>query len=539
MSTRQRIRKAMAVLPLLFSGTARAEPATPNLVFIIVDDQMRHQCNFFPEGRDRQGRPTNLSPNLDSLAERGVLLSGMHSCSPVCNPSRFSVLTGTYPSRAINRVMRNTLQNYGQTHVRQSAFIIPENDTLPKQLQQLGYFTGAIGKNHVIKAEDWVHIDYRKKVSDPGVQEQLLKNDEALRKAFLSAGFDFADRLYNTNANANGPGELSHHNMEWITEGALEFIDQAVAQERPFFLYFATTLPHTPLMGYRGNPLATPIGFLDEVPDIMPPRHTIDERLQAAGISERKGDILWLDDGLGALMDKLEETGVLENTVIVYFNDHGVEAGKTSLYQGGMLTFAIVDGPEGLIQGGRKTDALCSSVDIPYTLLSMVGGDSATMKQDAVDLSPLLDGSTTSVRDFVYGELGATRAIRTEEWKYIAFREPRHMTEMSLERRKEILERYNRHRQSVGREVWDVDPMSPFPHMSFIPGGDDVEQRVMARHPHYFDPDQLYHLGNDPDEQVNLAELPEYSEVLDRMQGKLRQVLYTLPGPFAELKPSE
>ena len=527
--------KFLLALLSVFVGTGRAEKQPPNILFIVVDDQQRHQCNFFPEGLNK-GRPSNISPNIDRLVEEGVLLAGMHSCSPVCCPTRYSVLTGTYPSRARNKVMVNTAQEYNQTHIRQNAEILSDDDTLAKALKRAGYVTGAVGKNHVVACDEWEHIDYRKNVSDPGVLELLTKNSEALRRAFHAAGFDFADRLYNTNANANGPGELSHHNMEWIVEGAFNFLDQYAGGGKPFFLYFATTLPHTPLMGYRGNPLATPDGFLETLPDVMPPRHTIDERLQAAGISEKKGDILWLDDGIGAVLQKLEEKGVLDNTIIVYLNDHGVEAGKTSLYQGGMLTFSIVRGPDHLVQKGIKTDALCSTVDIPYTLLKIAGGDSDKMKTDAVDLSPLLSGAKTDVRDFVYGELGATRAVRTKDWKYIAFREPRPLTEMSLEQRQNILTKYNEYRLSVGRETWTADPMAPFPHMSFIPGGDDVEQRVMAKHSHYFDRDQLYNLKDDPNEQTNLAGNPEYQQTLKEMLDRLIPVLEALPGSFGDLK---
>lgn len=148
------MKKWMMLLAMLPGVWCKAEKRSPNFVFIIVDDQHRGQCNFFPEGRNAKGQPTTLSPNLDRLVSEGVLLTGMHSCSPVCCPTRYSCLTGTYPSRARNEVMLSTLKSYGQTHIRQNAEILADDATLPKALKQLGYVTGAVGKNHVVACDD-------------------------------------------------------------------------------------------------------------------------------------------------------------------------------------------------------------------------------------------------------------------------------------------------------------------------------------------------------------------------------------------------
>ena len=84
------------------------------------------------------------------------------------------------------------------------------------------------------------------------------------------------------------------------------------------------------------------MGYLDEAPNVLPARNTLSERLKEAGITERgKENVLWLDDAVGALLDKLEEHGILDNTIIFFFNDQGQHA-KGTLYQGGLLNPSII-----------------------------------------------------------------------------------------------------------------------------------------------------------------------------------------------------
>jgi len=85
------------------SGVARSTAETdkrPNILFIITDDQERAEFNFLSEGRDEQGDPRSLTPNIDRLATEGVVFLNQYVSSPVCTPSRYSVLTGTYASRS-------------------------------------------------------------------------------------------------------------------------------------------------------------------------------------------------------------------------------------------------------------------------------------------------------------------------------------------------------------------------------------------------------------------------------------------------------
>jgi arylsulfatase A-like enzyme len=326
--------RALVFTITLLVGLSATAKDKPNIIVFMVDDQHREQANYLPEG---QGK--NLTPNMDRLASEGIVLSELYSPSPVCVPSRFAALTGNYPSRATNQWMQDLFLMHGHTFVHQEPNVIPETPTIAKDLKKLGYVTGAVGKNHVIKAPGYVKLDARDSLDDPALL-QLWENQEAVRAAYHDAGFDYAGRFYHTNPRVIGPPEIQVHNLEWVSEGALEFIEEN--HEAPFFLYYAVTPPHAPANSWKEDPMATPLGILDQAPEGgMPPRDTILERLQAKGFSERQGDMLWLDDALGALLGKLEASGELDNTIIVYLSDHGVEGGKTTTYQGGLRTLAL------------------------------------------------------------------------------------------------------------------------------------------------------------------------------------------------------
>ena len=92
------------LLPLLMSNSVSRPTANagtrPNVLLIVTDDQWRAEFNFLAEGRDDQGNPRNLTPNIDRLATEGLVLLNQYVSSPVCTPSRFSVLTGNYASRS-------------------------------------------------------------------------------------------------------------------------------------------------------------------------------------------------------------------------------------------------------------------------------------------------------------------------------------------------------------------------------------------------------------------------------------------------------
>lgn len=485
--------------------------------------------NFLPQGRGK-----NLTPNLDRLVAEGTILMNQHVASPVCTPSRFNCLTGRYASRAQNNAFLERTASEEQSVVEWNSYIRPEDPIiLSKLLKEQGYHTGFVGKNHVIEAPELHPFpDYNASARDPENAAKLKANHEIVKAAVRRAGFDYAESLYHNNPTYLGLAEVAVQNLDWIAQAGLEFIEQA--QKNPFFLYFATTVPHAPAQperSWNADPRITAEGWIDTPPNVLPPRATIPERLKAAGIKkDKKANLLWLDDALGALISKLEECGQLDNTIILFFNDHGQDA-KGSLYQGGVLDPSVI-WKQGGFACGSVCNALVSNVDFAPTLLELSGGDPATIDFDGNSFETALSGVDQDAERALFFELGYARAVRKGRWKYLAIRYPEAAEKMTSEQREQALKAYNDDRRSRNQKVINEDPTKPFSHLMLVPGGGSAERPSLKKYPAYHAPDQLYDLENDPDEQNNLAAHPEYRQQLETMKTELKRHLDTLPGSF-------
>ncbi|WP_309381415.1 sulfatase family protein [Cerasicoccus frondis] len=525
---------ALAIIAVPESGAN--EPVLdkrPNFIFFITDDQFQEMMNFLPEGKGK-----NLTPATDALAAEGTILENLYVTSPVCTPSRFACLTGRYPSRSKSiPFTESTRKNEGQTIVEWNSFITKDDqDTLPWLLKKSGYSTGIVGKNHVIITSEMERPNWDDDPTDPEVVALLERNAERLRSACYQAGFDYAASLYNNNPDYNGIKALASHNQDWITQGGVDFIEKF--QGGPFFLWFATTIPHGPGSKQRSwgaDPRITPEGMLDEGLTVQPDRHSLSERLRIAGVSGwQKENLLWLDDSLAALVAKLDEIGELDNTVIIYFNDHGQEA-KGTLYQGGVHGEGFIWRDGGFPVGNEFSETI-SNVDFAPTILDMAGVDYDPGIFDGVSFYPALMAEEMQSHDSLYFELGYVRAVLKDGWKYIALRYPEKIQNMSIEERKHRLEEFNKTMRDMrGRDPLTEDPMAPFSHIQAIPGGGDAERTSTGKYPAFYDADQLYFLPDDPGEQVNLS--TSNPEKLAEMQALLTHYLNDLPGSFGELKP--
>ncbi len=506
------IKYTLLFVILIISNTKILAQTTkkPNIIFIVTDDQHRNQFNFLSEGIDSKGNKTNLSPNIDRLASEGVILDNSYVSSSVCTPSRYSILTGTYASRGSSK--SNIKKYEGQTNVSWNVHVNNGTHNIAKELKNNGYFTGGVGKNHTISVNTPHKVSTNADPKDPKIKKQLEENQESEIASYKESGFDFAASLYKGNLPTQYPKAVEDHNMEWIVDGALTFLTKASKTEKPFFLYFATTFAHGPdKLGtkHKGNPLATPIGFLDKPLNVMAPRNTIDTRIKEAGLTQEKGDVLWLDDGIGALLNKLETMGELNNTVIFFINDHGVENGKGSLYEGGIKTVSFVWNPN-YIKSGIRSKQLVSNIDMVPTALDLANVKPTTKyKIDGASMLPILKGKDLPIHTSLYFEMGATRAIIKDGYKYLSFKAPKRI--------KEKLERN-------GKKAT---------HICDKPGGRGSESPALKFYAkNYFDEDQLYNIEKDSLETQNLYNnFMEKNRILD-LKLELKKYIDDLPGTF-------
>ena len=155
---------------------------------------------------------------------------------------------------------------------------------------------------------------------------------------------------------------------------------------------------------------------------------------------------------------------------------------------------------------------------------------------DGQSFRPVLDGKKDHIHESLFFEMGYSRAVLKHGFKYLALRYPQHASQMPYEKRASILKEFNARQQERERPIYTRDPNTPFSHISLIPGGGDAEGVSTGKKAGYYDPDQLYALHKDGNEQVNLANNPEHAAKLKELKAELSTYLNSLPGGFAELK---
>ncbi|KRP29991.1 MAG: hypothetical protein ABS28_08410 [Cryomorphaceae bacterium BACL22 MAG-120619-bin32] len=497
--------------------------------------------NNTPEGKNAKGENLNLTPNIDKLINEGVWLDNMTVVSPVCTPSRFNCLTGNYASRAVNKEFTEfTEKNDGQTVIQWNSFIVPGKDkTMGSYFQDLGYKTGFVGKNHVVESLSQVGGDVKPDLkadpTNPVVKAGLEYRYKLLQEDVKKCGFDYADKLYHNNPNWLGIKALAYQNMDWVAEGGVDFIKKY--KNDPFLLYVATTLPHAPLddeHSWKSDRRITPKGILDEGPTVLPqpPVASLENRIKEAGFKDKNCEnILWLDDAVGALINQLKEEGVLDNTIIVFFNDHGQNS-KGTLYEGGINSQAFI-----WKKGGFKVGTICdvpiSNVDFLPTLLDLAGDLESLNKFDGYSFKNALEGKEYKGRTSMYHELGYARAIVKDGFKYYAVRYPEWGMEFDIEQRKDTLAGYTKFRESFGEHAISDNPAAPYGQLEMVPGGGGAEHAAFMNMPNFSDPDQLYDLINDPEEKHNLINDPKYAAKITELKTELKsKYIDKLPGKF-------
>jgi arylsulfatase A-like enzyme len=514
----------MRRLLIIFFLVVCAIAERPNILFIMSDDQWRREFNFLAEGQD-EGKSRNLTPTIDRLAHEGVILDRMYASSTVCTPSRYSVLTGEYPARSNGRGFLQDMAKYGnQPNPHFQAHIEPGKANIGSVLRAHGYLTGFAGKNHVLDDSELKGVKVDKKLRqadpfDPWTQATLARKQAIELQAVRNNGFDFAGSIYAGNVPGHMPIKMEAHNQDWITKAGLDFLALADKQDKPFYLHFCTTLNHGPGPAghkYTGDPRFTAAGVLEAPLTVQPTRASIAARLKAAGHAPKSdhADALWLDDGIAAILAKLEAMGELDNTVIFYFNDNGMQA-KGALYEGGALTPAFVWGPK--LKGSRRVTQLLANIDFAPTIYELCGIPSdAQPTMDGKSFLPLLRGDDVVIHDAIHLQIGSTRAVIKDGFKYLAWR-------------------IHPNREATF-DIPDSGKPAPLYHIASTRGGRGLEKKIPQRYPAYWNRDQLYDLTRDPDEQTNLADNPEYAPVLATLKNELRRQLADQPGTFAEFK---
>ena len=513
-SRRKFLSGAVAVLALpAVVRAARRTDKRPNIILFITDDQDKHSIGAYG------GK--SLTPNLDRMASEGMVFHRAYVSSTVCTPSRYSFLTGRYAGRSYGKRYEGECPPGMQGFPSFNVELEEDNMNVGAVLQKSGYVTGYVGKFHVgpdmKQADEYEKFGLRHVSADAPPDSEstaaFRHNEQWYREFLKRKGFSWARHIYWGNLQK----PFNHHNPEWTIEAALEFIDEN--KDRPFYLHYCTTLVHGPAKSWRNSmdhPRVSGEGMLDKPCNAMTDRKALLQKLEAKGLDPAEGHAgyAWVDESVGAILKKLDELGIADNTLIVFTSDHGSRM-KGSLYStDGVSVPWIMRWPEA-IKAGAECAELVQNIDLVPTFFDIAGAkvpDEYTM--DGRSLKPLFGGSRPRQwRDHLYFEVGSARAVCTKGWKYIAVRYPAGRIDEIKKARPEMLPKL----------------------MAYI-GRMGIGTRG-AQNPGFFEYDQLYEAEGDPEERRNLAGNPECRWRLAHMREMLSKDLESFGRPFGEFVP--
>lgn len=496
------------VLPAAVNSATRRDKR-PNIILFLTDDQDKHSIGAYGGN--------SFTPNLDRMAREGMVFHQAYVSSTVCTPSRYSFLTGRYAGRSYSGRYQDECPPGQQGFPSFNVELEENNMNVGAILQKSGYTTGYVGKFHVgpdiKRSEEYEKLDLRYVPRDAPANTETTSafryNERWYRRFLRDKGFSWAKHIYWGNMQA----PYNHHNPEWTIEAALEFIERN--KDRPFYLHYCTTLTHGPDKSWSKSmehPRVSGEGLLDEVPNVMTNRQDLLKLLENRNLDSEKGHAGYaqVDDSIGAILKKLNELGIADNTLIIFTSDHGSNMKGSLFNKDGICVPWIMRWPAA-IKAGTECHELVQNIDLVPTFFDIAGAQiPIEYTMDGRSLCPLFGGQTRRWRNHLYFELGFARAVCTKEWKYIAVRYSKEQIANIRKARPESLPKL----------------------MAYI-GRMGIGTRG-AKNPGFFDYDQLYNLRKDPKEQKNLATDIRYRERLKMMRGILKRYLESFDRPFGE-----
>ena len=527
-----------------------AQPERPNIIYIMTDDQSSivpsaEDAEFnFSDGNAMgvQSRPFGFNgdgevytPIIDDLAKNGMIFTRAYVSSSVCSPSRYTTLTGRYAGHCEGQRFSRLFPEGTMTRIENNTELEENRENLPRLLQKAGYRTGFVGKCHVVdhhilnNREDWDKLGLKAygrdaDPKDPKVTRAMEHNHKFWANRIREFGFDYANGVYSANLRELYNDSLNIHNIEWKNKAALDFIDNA--GNEPFFLYYSEMVPHGPapwirrdgkyVYGLDSNPHFTGKGYVEDDFENMPDREKIKKEVLAAGGNPDNAWLTWFDHAVGSVIEKLKEKGLLENTLVIITSDHGnYNYGKSTIYEGGIKIPLMMYWEAG-IKAGSTYDELVQNIDFTPTFLELAGVDLKSVKElDGISLKEALNGNQEPVHEYLFFELGFARGVMTKDWKYITVR----YDEKSKQQVEDgvVFTGWNGHKYKQPYYIRNS-------HLGY---------HAALLNEHYFEPDQLFDMENDPGENTNMAAANPGK--VKEMEKLLVKSLVSFPGrPYGE-----
>lgn len=410
---------AVAALVLLLSLSVKGAKQ-PNIIYILADDLGYGDISLF-------GQDHFKTPNIDRIAKEGIRFTQHYSGSTVCAPSRSCLMTGLHT---------------GHTPIRGNFEIKPEGQkpmpaetvTVAELLEKEGYVTGAFGK--------W-GLGFPGSEGDPTKQGfEAFFGYNCQRIAHNYYPYHVWENENKLILTGNEGREEGVYAPEMIQERTLEFIE--ANRDKPFFCYVPHVIPHAEMFApesymerFRGKFLPEKnFDGTDDGPNYRDGGYGSQPESHAAFVAM----VTMLDDHVGQILDKVDELGIADNTIILFTSDNGphMEGGadpeyfdsngplrghKRDLYEGGIRVPLLARWP-GKIKAGSKTDHVSAFWDFLPTVCDLAG--IKTPKGiDGISYAPtLLRSGKQQAHSFLYWafhERGGRVAVRKDDWKLVKY----------------------------------------------------------------------------------------------------------------------
>ncbi|MFI3248619.1 MAG: sulfatase [Rikenellaceae bacterium] len=484
--------------------------AKPNIIYIMADDHTSQAIGAYNSHLSN----LNPTPNIDALAQEGIVFDNVFCNNSISTPSRASIMTGQYSHN--NGVL--TLEDE----------LNPQQQHLAREMKELGYQTAIVGKWHLHcepSEFDYYSVFVQSQEQGYYFNPQLAESDNTQQK--------FPENTV----------QYEGHSTDIITDITIDWLDEKRDSEKPFFVMHHFKAPH----GYFEYH-SRYADYLEDV-DIPVPEtlfnregfgsiatrgeknsldHFIgtsvsnrnvhynyadyfgfdlgsDEKNTIAAHNKYMKDYLrcvkGIDDNLARLFQYLKDEGLWENTIIIYTADQGMMLGEHDLqdkrwmYEESLRMPYIMRVPGGKYEAGSHNELMIQNVDFAPTILSLAGAEKTPAYMQGEDFSEVFSGGDIEAdwRDAIYyrywmhmsnHNVPAHIGIRTKDYKLIFF--------------------YGRH---YNPDRYGDKTLGRFSNTSL----------VVPTVPAF----ELYDMRNDPLETTNIAEDPAYAEVLEKLKGEL------------------
>lgn len=417
----KKILSLATVVTTTLIGAYVAEAKKPNILVFLVDD-----LGYMDIGANN-AKSFYETPKIDALAKSGMRFTDGYAANPVCSPTRYSLMTGKYPTRALatNFFVGDRAGKFKPAPLTDRMEL--EEITIAEMLKGQGYSTFFAGKWHLGKSQEFYPQNQGFDINIGGFHRGGPYTGKKYFAPFKNP------EMEDLPSDSHLPDRLADETVKFIKEN----------KDKPFLAYLSFYSVHTPLMG-RPDLVekyeAKAKGITGK--EFAPEEQVIGKKARNVRILQNHAVyaamVEAMDEAVGKVLQQLEDSGVAENTIVIFTSDNGglstsegsptsnlpLRGGKGWTYEGGIREPWIIRYP-GVTKAGSVSKEMICSIDL-YPTIAKAAGATSTQTIDGIDISPALKGESLDRKSLFwhyphYSNQGGipSGAIREENWKLI------------------------------------------------------------------------------------------------------------------------